>query len=121
MVATLPLENCHPATNPLSIENPNGARMFSTHIGELPLSKLPLDARRAHRVPELASYSLISVPQLCDAGYQVIFSARKADILLADTKEVLYTAYRDDRSRLWMIWTVFSTNRHNSGIQCLWT
>ena len=103
VVTNLPLDNCRPATNPLSIENPNGARMSSTHIGELPLSKLPKDARRAHRVPELASYSLISVPQLCDAGCNVIFSAHKADIILDTTKEVLYTAQRDERSRLWIL------------------
>ena len=88
----MPLQNVRPTTDPLSIQNPNGTHMKSTHEGELPLDKLPMNARRAHRVPALASYSLISVPQLCDAGCDVIFSADTAKVIMKSTQELLYTA-----------------------------
>ena len=103
VVADMPLQNCRTTSSPISIENPNGTRMHSTHEGELPLNKLPPEARRAHRVPALASYSLISVPQLCDAGCDVIFSADSAKIINKSTQDLLYTAHRDGRSRLWIL------------------
>lgn len=77
--------------------------MLSTHEGDLPLSKLPLAARHAHRVPALASFSLMSVPHLCDNGCDVIFTANNANIILRSTQEVLYTATRDPRTRLYVL------------------
>ena len=69
--------------------------MTSTHEGYLPLSNLPFAAQRAHHVPELASFSLLSVPQLCDAGCDVLFTQDTATIRDRVTTAVLYTAQRD--------------------------
>ncbi len=63
-----PTINCFPAMAPITIANPNGTRMVSTHDAELNQPFLPLAARRAHIVPALQTKPLISIGQLCDAG-----------------------------------------------------
>ena len=62
------------ARNPLTIRNPIGSVMTSTHEAELPIPLLPLAARMAHIVPELRLHSLVSIGTLCDAGCEVIFT-----------------------------------------------
>ena len=49
------------AQHPITIRNPNGSTMRSTHLAELPIPHLPMAARRAHIVPELRSHSLLSI------------------------------------------------------------
>ena len=62
------------AINPITIRNPNGTTMTSTHTAELPIPQLPHAARMAHIVPDLKSHSLISIGTLCDAGCEVTFT-----------------------------------------------
>ena len=101
MATTVPLMNIQPSTDPLTIANPNGMHMTSTHEGDLPLDKLPTAARLAHRVPQLEKFSLLFIPQLCDAGCEVLFKQGHAEI--SYNNEVLYVAKRDPALRLWIL------------------
>jgi hypothetical protein len=77
------------ATAPIAIRNPNDEVMCSTHTAELHLLGLPLAARQVHIVPSLASQSLLSIGQVCDAGCKVAFDAETVtvshdEVLLTD-------------------------------------
>ena len=63
-----------PAIQSLPVTIPNGAIVYSSHVGELDLSNLPPAARIAHVFPDLASDSLLSIGQLCDAGCTAFFT-----------------------------------------------
>ncbi len=81
-----------PATHPLYIANPNGSVMQSTHTAELPLPTIPLEARRTHVVPDLASASLFSIGQLCDSGCTVTFTQK--DFEAKHNDKVVLTGHR---------------------------
>jgi hypothetical protein len=78
---TLPAVNKRPASNPLAIHNPNGMIMYSTHTAELDIPHLPTGARQVHIIPDLASHTLLSIGQLCDAGCDVTFNANAVIVL----------------------------------------
>jgi hypothetical protein len=70
----LPVHNKVIASNPITIQNPNGSIMTSTHLAELPIPDLPLTARMAHILPALQSHLLVSIGTMCDAGCDITFS-----------------------------------------------
>jgi hypothetical protein len=94
-----PVINKRRSLNPIHIRNPNGTIMISTHEADLDLPMLPPAARRIHIVPELASSSLISMGQLCDAGCSVAFTATKVNVSINDT--VVLTGHRTPNTLLW--------------------
>ena len=93
--------NKRPATNPITIQLPNGDRVMSTHEAELNLPMLLPAARHVHLVPGLHECSLLSIGQLCDAGYQVIFNRDTMSVLLHG-KRVLQGA-RSLTTKLWHV------------------
>jgi hypothetical protein len=76
-----PIINKRLTTNPISISNPNGQIMTSTHEAKLDLPTLRLAARRAHIIPALQHCSLLSVGSLCGAGYKVNFDKHTMRVL----------------------------------------
>jgi hypothetical protein len=62
---------------PISICNANGSIMHSTHEAELDTSMSPEAAKRVYIVPGLATHTLLSNGQLCDAGCDVAFTAEQ--------------------------------------------
>ena len=68
------LINVHLVIQSLPVTMPNGAIIYSSHVDELDLPNLPLAARIAHVFPDLASNSLLSIGQLCDAGCTAPFT-----------------------------------------------
>ena len=66
-----PLTNKCVMDTPISIHNLNDAIMISTHVANLDIPALPPEAQHVHIVPALASNSLISIGQLCNAGCTV--------------------------------------------------
>ena len=79
---------------------PDSSSIQATHSSELKIAALPIQARKAHVFPQLKT-SLISIPQLCDAGYKAIFDENKVDIV-KDNK-ILLDGHRDKESNLYMI------------------
>jgi hypothetical protein len=69
------LINVRPAIQSLPVTMPNGAIIYSSHVGKLDLPTLPPAAHIAHVFPDLASDSLpLSIGQLCDAGSTAFFT-----------------------------------------------
>ncbi len=92
------------AEHPITIQNPNGERMHSTHIGELDLPMLRIDARKAHIVPALQNCSLLSMGTLCDAGYNIALS--KTEINVLDTHNnnaIVLSGARHRATGMWHI------------------
>ncbi len=75
--------------------------MRATHEAELDIPALPKAARHIYIVPELASKTLLSVSQLCQADCQVIFH-EKAVTVHYNGKVVLKGAMTDG-SKLWQM------------------
>ena len=93
--------NKRPTSNPISISNPNGQIMTSTHEGELDLPTLRFEARRAHIVPALQHCSLLSVGSLCDAGYTVEFNKQTMRVL--DDDGCVLTGTRHTPTGMWHV------------------
>ena len=62
-----------------TILQPAGETIHTTKTVNLLLKKLPTKARQAHQVPGIMN-SLLSVPILVDAGYEVLFHRTVCDI-----------------------------------------
>ena len=60
------------AINPITVLQPDGDTMVSTHMGDLDLSQLPQAAHRGHILPVI-KHSLIMVVKLCKTGCEVKF------------------------------------------------
>jgi Reverse transcriptase (RNA-dependent DNA polymerase) len=91
----LPVTNKTKATTPITIKNPNGSLMQSSHVASLDIPGLPAAASLAH----MSTHSLLSVGQLCDAGCEAHFTKTSAEIIY-DGKTVLAGA-RNTRDKLW--------------------
>ena len=74
LVVGAPVTNKQVAVAPISVTLPDGDQVHSTHIGDLDMPQLTKSARECHIIPDLASYSLISVVKLCEAGCEVSFT-----------------------------------------------
>jgi len=66
--------------HPISIQNPNGTIMHSTHNAKLDIPGLPQAAQIGHVMPALSNAPLLSIRQFCDARCQVAFMATTIDI-----------------------------------------
>ena len=73
--------------------------MHSTFEAELNLPLLPLAARTGHIVPALATFPLISMGQLCDAGCTVDFTA--TDVTVRHNDIIILRGQRNTSTRLW--------------------
>jgi hypothetical protein len=91
--------NKHIAVVPLAIYNPNGAIMYSTHTAEIIVPHFLRAARICHIVPGLSTYSLISIGQLCDAHYAVLFLTDTVSIGFKNT--VIMQGARARATGLW--------------------
>ena len=67
-----------PTDDPINVTLPDGSKVRSTHKCVLDLPQLPMEARKGHVIPGLASNSLISVVTLCNAGCDITFN--KCDV-----------------------------------------
>ena len=102
-----PVLSCIPTTTPITIANPNGTLMTSTHDAILNIPELPLNARQAHIVPDLATRPLISIGKLCDAGCFVQFMSTDVTIQTADST---IHGTRDPVSNLLAITIIYSSD-----------
>jgi hypothetical protein len=73
--------------------------MHSTHEAELDMPMLPAVAKRVHIVPELATHTLLSIGQLCDARCDVAFTAEEVTIKYKGN--TVLSGHRIFHTRLW--------------------
>ena len=76
---------------------PDGNSMMTTETLQLLIHKLPEQARKAYKVPEIA-HNLIAVATLCDAGCTVHFYKHSVEIMYKGKR--LYRGWHDLRSKL---------------------
>ena len=81
--------------------------MQSTHEGHLDLPDLPPIATKVHIFPTLASGSLLSIGQLCDAGCQATFDKNHLKILYKN--KIIMQGTRQPNK----LWTIDSTKHHS--------
>ena len=75
-----PAKNIRPTNNPISISQPDGGKLKSTHECEIDNPKLPQAARAAHIVPGLAHMSLISTKMLIYIGCKVTYDTEHVKV-----------------------------------------
>ncbi len=88
------------STETITVIQPGGGKMHSTHAVDLLLSKLPANARMAHSLPGLTN-NFLSVPVLCDAGCEVFFNATGCEVTL--NADIILCGWCDPRHRLWRV------------------
>jgi len=84
----------------ITVLQPSGAKMTSTHAVNLLLTKLPTNARLAHRLPGLVN-NFLSVAVLCDAGCEVFFHKHGCEVTL--NGETILRGWCDPKNRLWRV------------------
>ena len=94
----MPVINRRIADRPIAITNPNGTVMYSTHVAELDIPQLPIEARRVHLVPDIHT-SLLAIAPLCDVGCTVTFS--KTDVVVHLDDKIVLTGQRMPITNLW--------------------
>ena len=101
LVVDAPADDVMTATNPISVRQPDGAKVQSSHTCELRIPQLPKKARLAHVIPGLASHSLMSVVRLCNCGCEVTFT--KIDCVVRYRGKIILRGYKDNSTGLWMV------------------
>ena len=86
-----PAINIKRASNPISIIQPDGKELVSTHDCEIDDPNLPKAAQKAHLVPGLAHTSLVSVKMLIDAGCFVTYGK---NVIVYHNKNLLWKGQR---------------------------
>ena len=79
---------------------PNNQYLTFKHTADLSFSNLPTTTKSAHLFEQLASGSLLSIGQLCDADCQVFFDATRM-VILSQQKIVLIGTRK--RGGLWYV------------------
>ena len=67
-----PCYNFRRTKNEVDVSLPNNQIIHSTHMAEVHIPQLPLQAQTANIFPELSKSSSISIAQLCDDGCEVL-------------------------------------------------
>jgi hypothetical protein len=98
---SLPVTHKRVATRPITITNPNGTQMVSSHTAYLDIPELPLAARLVHIVPALTTKSLLSIPQLCTNGCEAVLDNEAIRIMRDD--QVVLAGTRCLDTGLWHI------------------
>jgi hypothetical protein len=87
---------------PSTVRLPNGATMESSHTAQLNIPHLNSAASLAHVFPGMASHYLLSVGQLCNEGYVVVF--KDALVTVCDSQKFqILSGPRDLDTGLWRI------------------
>ena len=91
-----------PLTVPKICGTPTGHTMSSNMSAILDIPNMPQQAKLAHIYPNLRYRSLISVGQLCDAGYEVTFDKNTVSVVNQNTHAVDLQGFRDRKSGLYL-------------------
>ena len=103
LVVGAPVSKKQVAVAPISVTLPDGDQVHSTHIGDLDMPKLPKSARECHIIPDLASYSLISVVKLWEAGCEVSFTKWGIGVEVRYRVQLFIKGSKCTRTGLWMV------------------
>ena len=96
-----PAKKIRPTDNPISINQPDGGKLESTHECEIDNPKLPQAARAAHILQGLAHTSLISIKILIDAGCKVTYDTEHVKVFYREN--VVWKGTRESLTGLWVL------------------
>jgi hypothetical protein len=102
LLVNVPCLNKVKSQTPLPVRLPNGETMESSHTADLDIPELNAAASKAHVFPVIANHSLLSVEQLCDEGYIVIFKNASVTVYNSLKSQIL-SGPRDLDTGLWRI------------------
>lgn len=91
---------------------PNGTPLTSDKHVTINVKNISPHALIAHLFPGLASHSLLSIGQLCNAGCQTVFETNNVKILFQN--ETILEGDRNRETGLWMIPVEVSTKTHQA-------
>ncbi len=100
VMAGTPMKNIRPATDPLTINLPNGETVHSTHICDISIPGLPM-ILTGHIVPGLSMASLMGIRILCKAGCKVIFTDTTCEVRFKN--KVILNGIKDPTTDLWTL------------------
>ena len=103
LVVDAPVINKQVTVAPISVTLPDGDQVHSTYIDDLDMPQLPKIARVCHIIPDLASYSLILVLKLCEAGCEVSFTKWGIGVEVRYRGRLIITGSKFTRTGLWMV------------------
>jgi hypothetical protein len=66
---------------PIKVKLPDGTTLASSAMADLACTTFNLRARSVHIINDLASHSLLSCGQMCDAGHKVMFDEGRAQVI----------------------------------------
>jgi hypothetical protein len=89
LLSNAPCLNNTLASNTLTVRLPNGQTMKSTHTATLDIPQLSKVTKAAHVFPAMENNSLLSVGQLCDEVYSVLFRTDGVKILNEKQKIIM--------------------------------
>ena len=89
-------------TTPIIVGLPNGQQLKSTNEAcEINLPQVPTKGRQAHFLPGLMYSSLMSIGQLCGAGWQATFD--QTSFSITNHGDTILTGHCDFTTGLWHI------------------
>jgi hypothetical protein len=103
----VPVDNKQPATNPLTVNLPDGRQVESSHTCKVVVVQGLLCPLLGHIVPNLAIAYLFGICPLCNAGCIVVFDKDKCTMWY-DGKNIL-TSPQNLSTELWTL--LFLSNR----------
>jgi hypothetical protein len=115
VMAGTPMKNIRPATDPLTINLPNGNIVNSTHICDISIPGL-LMILTGHIVPGLSMASLMGIRVLCKAGCKVIFTDTKCKVRFKN--KIILNGIKDPTTDLWTL-PITPTAINETGINAL--
>jgi hypothetical protein len=97
-----PSTKTSPATSleSITVIQPGGDKMRTTHAVDLLLSKLPPNSRMAHSLPGLTN-NLLSIAVLCNAGCEVFFNTTGCKVTFDGY--IILQGWRDSKHCLWHV------------------
>ena len=108
----LPFSNVQSTDNGIKVKYPDGVIDQATHTATLDIPSLPLKARQVHLFRKLASGSLLSLGQLCDAGCTAYFN-KKTVYIFYNGKIIMQGTRSPSTNQLWQL-NPETANQHNS-------
>ena len=94
------VDNKRVATNPITINLPDGRQVKSSHVCDFIIPGLP-SRLVGHVVPGLAVASLVGIRPLCKAGCKVVFDDAKCDVIF--NGNVILRGFKDPSTDLWTL------------------
>jgi hypothetical protein len=92
--------NKRTASNPLTINLPDGRKVKSSHVCDIVIPGLP-QVLTGHVVPHLAIASLMGIRPLCDAGCTVVFDRDTCDVQY--NGKLILRGFKDASTGLWTL------------------